>query len=209
MRITLVEDHDLVRQGLRLLLESEPGWKVVDECGCCSKAIESLSYRATDLVVLDLHLPDLSGEALVARVRSQHPKVPILALSTHDEVAITLGAIRAGAGGYLVKSARREELIEAARLVSQGGVYLHPRVAPAVLGQLQNPDKRSPRSVVLSTREQALLQLVGRGCSNPEIAMELHVSLGTVKNDLSQLFRRLEVVDRAQLVAEASRRGLA
>lgn len=209
MRITLVEDHDLVRQGLRLLLESEPGWKVVDECGCCSEAIESLSCRVTDLVVLDLHLPDLSGEELIARVRSQHPKVPILVLSTHDEVAITLGAFRAGASGYLVKSARREELIEAARLVSQGGAYMHPRVAPAVLAQLQSGEKPSDLPVDLSVREQALLQLVGRGCSNPEIAVELHVSLGTVKNDLRQLFRRLEVVDRAQLVAEASRRGLA
>ena len=116
--------------------------------------------------------------------------------------------MRSGASGYIVKSARRDELVAAVRTVAQGGCYLHPRIAYAVLDQIHTPRESPDVSwPTLNERDTALLQFVAEGLANPEIALRLHVSLGTVKNNLSQLFQKLGVRDRTQLAAEAARRG--
>lgn len=205
----MVDDHDLVRQGLRLLLEGEDGWSVVGECSRAGECLPALARLAPDLLLLDLNLPDGAGQQLARESRAQHPQIPVLVLTTFDDIPSVLGAMRAGANGYLVKSARRDELISAVRTVAEGGCYLHPRIAHAVLGELHHGAvATTPVPLQLSPRESHLLRCLASGMVNPEIARELHVSVGTVKQVLSQLFQKLGVRDRTQLAAEAARRGL-
>ena len=208
MKIMMVDDHDLVREGLRHLLESEPGWQVVGECRRAGDCLEALAGCSPDLVLVDLNLPDGSGLDLLVRIREQYPQLPALVLSSSEEIDTVVEAMRAGAGGYLVKSARREEMLSAVRTVADGGAYLHPRVAPAVLQQLREGPARKNGELDLTSREQAVVSQVSQGRSNAEIAERLMVSLGTVKNDLTLIFRKLGVRDRTQLMAEVARRGL-
>lgn len=204
----VVDDHDLVREGLRHLLESEPGWQVVGECQRAGDCLEALARCSPDLVLVDLNLPDGSGLELLGQIQERFAKVPTLVLSSSEEIDTVVKAMRAGASGYLVKSARREEMISAVRTVADGGAYLHPRVAPAVLLQLREGPARKNSETALTSREHGVVRHVSQGLSNAEIAELLMVSLGTVKNDLTLIFRKLGVRDRTQLIAEAARRGL-
>ncbi|MBS2037496.1 response regulator transcription factor [bacterium] len=207
MRLMLVDDHELVREGLRLLLESESGWSVIAECRDSTECREALRQERPDLLLLDLNLPDCSGLELVWELRQQQADLPILVVSSSEELQMVSAAMRAGASGYVVKSARRAELVSAVRVVGEGGCYLHPRVASAIFGHLQSGDTPPLSGAELSERETAVVQYVCQGLSNPDIAALLHVSLSTIKNDLSLIFRKWVVRDRTQLAAEATRRG--
>ncbi|MBN9417355.1 hypothetical protein ABS71_11740 [bacterium SCN 62-11] len=207
MRILMVDDHELVRQGLKLLLEGEPGWTVIGECSSAAECLPAVEQLQPDITLVDLSLPDQPGLELVAALKLEFPQLPVLVLSSSEDMASVSGALRAGAGGYLVKSARRDEMIAAVRTVAQGGAYLHPRIASGVLNQFKSSNVLETPSLELSERERTIIHYVSQGLSNPEMAHKLHVSLGTIKNDLSQLFRKLDVQDRVQLIRESTRRG--
>ncbi|MGE0487921.1 MAG: LuxR C-terminal-related transcriptional regulator [Vulcanimicrobiota bacterium] len=202
MRITLVDGLVLARQGLRLLLESEPGLEVVYECSPSEVCSEEFARSGSALVLLDL----LDGSELGCL--DSFFGVPLLAVASHNDVELAVRAFRAGASGFVVKSAQPDELLLAMQIVAQGGCYIHPRVAQAVLAQLRGGACRASGWDGLGGREFALVSLVAEGLANIQIAQRLNVSLGTVKNDLRGLFVKLGVRDRTQLAIEATRRGL-
>lgn len=209
MRILLVEDHSLVRQGLRKLLESEPWVGGLAEAATAEEALERLRGARFDLVVLDLSLPDHDGLWLLDRIPEIHPNLPVLVLSMHVEDSAVLEAFRRGAHGYLVKSASADELLSAAQAVLRGGSYLHGPVAGPVLRQLQGAPSAPPTGrPILSQREEAVLRCVADGLSNRQVAGALNVSVGTVKADLQALFVRFGVADRTRLVVRALESGL-
>ena len=200
-RILLIDDHNLVRSGIKALLTAQPGLEVVAEAGTAREGFEAVERCRCDLVIVDFNLPDEDGTWVVLQIRRFYPRLPILMLSKFTDPDKVRYAMDCGCHGYIVKSAEEEDLLLAVRVVVSGGIYVHPAVADACLGRRDTAEEFSPRDV-------AILRLLTGGQSNHEISARLHISLGTVKRDLAQLFARLEVSDRTQLVAAAIARGL-
>ncbi len=205
IRLVLVDDHQLFREGIKLMLQSSPDISVVGEAASAQQALELVvGLRGSlDLVIADFGLPDYEAPWLLEQLRKRSVKVPLLMLSQYTEAERVRQVVGAGAYGYLVKTARREELLQAVSIVSAGGVYLHPAVAPAFL----NPPASAPEPL-LNARQTAIVQLVVEGLSNPAIARRLNLSLGTIKGELQLIFRKMKVDDRSRLVAAALSKNL-
>jgi DNA-binding NarL/FixJ family response regulator len=200
-RIVLIDDHNLFRAGIKALLMAEPDLSVVAEAATAEEGFQAVQSHSCDLVVVDYNLPDQDGPGLITRIRRYFPDLPILLLSQHTDFDRVREVMDCGCHGYMVKSADEHDLLTALRLVAAGGIYVHPIVAPALL-------IRGPEEEEFSSRQKAVMRLVATGCSNQDIADRLHVSLGTVKRDLSILFERTGVSDRTQLLVEAITRRL-
>lgn len=203
IRILIVDDHPVVRDGLRGMLAGQPGFEVVGEAANGLQAVELVGRLAPQVVLMDLRMPELDGVAATRQIRATCPAVKILVLTTYDTDADILKAIEAGATGYLLKDAPREDLFRAIRATSQGQSYLSPSVATRLMGQI-----RAPASEQLTPRELDVLTWVARGASNKEIAHSLHLSEATVKSHLLHIFAKLEVNDRTQAVTLALQRGI-
>ena len=201
----MVEDHEVVRSGLRLLLESL-GMSVEVECDGSQQCLRALTKTTADLVLVDVKLADGCGLELTRQLNVLYPDLPVLVLSTYDDIPTVVQAMRAGASGYLVKSASASELHMALKTVSEGGCYLHPKVSAPVLARLR---QAVDDPFGLTPRESALVDCVIEGLSNPDIASRLHVSMSTVKSELSSLYQKFGVSDRTQLaVAVTRQRGV-
>lgn len=200
-RIVLVDDHNLFRAGLRALIEREQNLSVVAEAERAQQGLETVASHGCDLVIVDYNLPDHDGPWLIQQLTRQNPDLPTLLLTQHVEADKVRQVMDCGCHGYLIKGADERELLTAIEVVAAGGIYVHPSVAHALIGPRRD-------EVVLSERESSIIELLTRGKSNKEMAQLLHVSLGTIKNDLSLLYQRLKVSDRTQLVAEAIAMGL-
>lgn len=206
INVLLVDDHYILREGVKALIESESEIKVV---ACAATAQEGLAKALSftiDVALIDYSLPDYDGVWLLQRLRTQKPDLPVLVLSMHTDRDIVVRALSEGAAGYLPKSVETSELLTAIRAVCQGGSYLHPTIAPHLLGALRKGTKDFP-SVELSERELHILQRAAEGWSNQRIADELFLSISTIKSDLRDLFRKLNASTRTEVVAEAIRRG--
>lgn len=202
-RLLLVDDHEVVRDGLRFLLERD-GWEVAGEAGSPAEAQAACASAPFDLVLLDLNLDGHDGLHLLATLREEHPNLPILVLSMIGDPAAARTAIRLGAGGYVVKTAPRQDLLAAVATVRSGGVHLDPRVAAGVLEDL----RQAPPQPSLQEGDLQLLRSLQQGLNNQEIGALLHLSLGGVKARMRGLFARFGVNDRVSLVVEAMRRGV-
>lgn len=202
-RLVLVDDHAVVREGLRLLLERD-GWEVAAEAARAEEALAACRGTNCDLLLLDLNLDGEDGLALLARIQQDFPSIPVLVLSMTGDGSTARAALRAGARGYVVKSAPRQELLAAVTTVQAGGLHLDPRVAEGVLDDLRRPPDPPPTADL----DLALLRYVREGLSNQEIAPLLHLSLGGVKARLRSLFARFGVSDRTALVATALQKGV-
>jgi DNA-binding NarL/FixJ family response regulator len=198
--IILVDDHTLFRAGLKALLAPLDDLEVVAEASTAREGLEAIERSRCDLAVIDLNLPDQDGRQLALAIRQRRSALPILVLSQHDDPLRVRQIMQCGCNGYLVKTAEEDELITAIRVTAAGGMYVHPSVAQALLGR--------DAGRVLTEREEDMLSLLPHGLSNQEIADRLHVSLGTIKRDLSNLYERFSVSDRTHLLAEAINRGL-
>lgn len=203
IRLVVVDDHPVVRDGLRGMLRGDPGFEVVGEAADGAEAVDVVRAVDPDVVLMDLRMPGVDGVTAIGRLRALGLRARVLVLTTYDTDSDVLPAIEAGATGYLLKDAPRDELFRAVRAAAAGEAVLSPSVATRLLGQVREP-AREP----LSGRELEVLWLISRGSTNRDAAEQLFLSEATVKTHLLHVYAKLGVNDRAAAVAAAYERGL-
>ncbi len=200
LRILVVDDHFMVRMGLSSSLNAEQDMKVIAEAGTGEAALEAYRKHQPSLVLMDVRLPGMSGAEAVAAIVREYPDARILMLSTHSGEEEVYRSLQAGARGYILKSARREELLRAIRDVRDGKRYLDPAVAPLLA------ERMAHRS--LTSREVEVLKMVAKGMGNKEIAASLSIAEVTVKLHVSHVLEKLNAKDRTEAATAALRRGI-
>jgi DNA-binding NarL/FixJ family response regulator len=205
LRLVLVDDHPVVRDGLRGMLGTQPDFEIVGEAGGGPEALAVVAAVRPDVVLTDLRMPEPSGGRLIRLLLECVPDVRVLVLTTHDTDSDVLPAVEAGAIGYLLKDAPRDELCRAVRAAARGESVLSPSVAAVLLARVR---PQAPADTRLSAREREVLALVAQGRTNREAAAALFISEATVKTHLLHIYAKLEVPDRASAVSAAHRRGL-
>jgi DNA-binding NarL/FixJ family response regulator len=211
LRILIADDHTLVRQGLRKILETEPGWAVVAEAGDGREAVRQATEHQPDIVILDVAMPLLNGVEAVQQIHRRAPHVRLLVLSMYADEAYVTRAVRAGAAGYLLKDSADTDLIRAVSAVAQGKSFFSPGVAKVLLDEyVRQLAERgiTDRYDALSEREREVFQLVAEGYSSKEIATLLQISPATVETHRSHLMEKLGVHSTAELVLYAVRKGI-
>jgi len=209
IRVMVVDDHPIVRQGVRSLLSNYPDLTLVGEADSAAGALELAERVAPDVILLDIRMPGMSGVETAGRLCRQCPGAKVIMLTSFDDQEYVVGALQAGAHGYILKSASDETLVGAVRAVHRGERALSPPVMERVVHQFAEYSReRASRASGLSDDERRILRLLAAGASNPKIAAELYLSETTVKRKLQDIFEKLGVATRAQAAAEAVRRGL-
>jgi DNA-binding NarL/FixJ family response regulator len=211
VRILLADDQALFREGVRTLLSMEPSIEIVGEAANGVEAVETARTLQPDLVLMDLRMPVMGGVEATRRVRDVCPKSRVLVLTTFQEDEEIFDALRAGACGYLLKDTPSERLVEAIHAAVRGESVIEPSVAAKVVAEftrLSSLGNQSSSNPLLSPREHDVLRQVARGRTNKEIASALHVTEGTVKNHLTNIFSRLGVLDRTQAALKARELGI-
>ena len=213
IRILLVDDQALFRESLGMLLSAQPGLEVVGEAPNGAVALERTATLRPHVVLMDLRMPVLDGVAATRQLRAEYPDVQVIALTTFDEDADVFAALGAGAIGYLLKDVSGETLVSAVHSAARGEAFLQPAITTKVVQELNRRAARAPAAAEplaepLSTREREILQLLAGGATNREIAAELVLAEGTVKNHLTNILGKLGARDRAQAVLLARDRGL-
>jgi DNA-binding NarL/FixJ family response regulator len=219
IRIIIADDHDLVRSGLRAILETEPGFIIAAEAGDGHEALARAQELLPDIVLMDIKMGDWDGVTATRRIRSSVPSTRVIVLTNHDEDELVFASIRAGASGYLLKEVSAAQLANAIRTVAEGYSLIYPSVARRVLdefGRMRGGGtERDPTDDAehlgyrdLTARERDVLKLVGAGQSNKEIATSLGITDRTVKTHISNIFSKLELDDRTQAAIYAHKRGL-
>jgi DNA-binding NarL/FixJ family response regulator len=203
IRLILVDDHPVVREGLRGMLEAEPDLSVVGEAGSGEEAVVVARTARPDVILMDLRMRGLDGVGATERILAESATTKIIVLTTYETDADILRAVEAGASGYLLKDATRAELAGAVRAAVRGETVLAPSVAGRLVNQVRRPDRPG-----LSGREVEVLGLVASGLTNAEIGRALHISEATVKTHLLRIFSKLDVSDRTAAVTTAMARGL-
>ncbi|MBO1336425.1 response regulator transcription factor [Streptomyces sp. VRA16 Mangrove soil] len=198
--LLIVDDHPVVRDGVRGMFESAPGFTVLGEAADGVEAVTRVAELDPDVVLMDLRMPGGSGVDAIKELARRGARARVLVLTTYDTDSDTLPAIEAGATGYLLKDAPREELFAAVRAAAEGRTVLSPAVASRLVTAVRTP---AAADETLSAREREVLVLVARGTSNKEIARELFISEATVKTHLTHIYGKLGVKDRAAAVAVA------
>ncbi len=218
-RVVLVDDQALLRMGFRLVIESEPDLEVVGEATDGRVALDQVAALAPDVVLMDVRMPGMDGIEATRRVVAEHPATRVLVLTTFDVDEYAFAALRAGASGFLLKSARPDELVEAIRTVASGSSVVAPRVLrrmldlfaphlPVSAGAPAPADELDPRLRVLTPRETDVLQAMAAGLSNTEIADRFVLSTTTIKTHVGNVLAKLGVRDRVQAVIVAYETGL-
>ena len=205
IRVLIADDHPIVRQGLVSVLEVEPDLEVVGTAATGREAVRMVSRLQPDVLLLDLEMPELDGIEAIPQLLAAKASLGILVFTAYDTDDRVLGAIRAGARGYLLKGASGDEIARGIRAISSGGSYLEPRVASTVMAEVTSPRRASGG---LTQRERQVLRLVADGLPTKQIARELSISERTVKFHVTSIMRKLDADNRAQAVAQAAQRGL-
>ncbi|MBW2487057.1 MAG: response regulator transcription factor [Deltaproteobacteria bacterium] len=211
IRIVLVEDHTILREGLRALLSADPKFEIIGEADDGRQAIRRVDNLAPDLVVMDLSMPRMTGMDAIREIKRRHPATKIIALTVHKAEEYLRTTLQAGADGYVLKDATHVELLLAIQNVLAGKTYLSPSVSDTVIeGYLGGKEDQipSPRLGVLSPREREVLKLIAEGYKNKEIAGDLFISLKTVEKHRANLMKKLDLHNAAALTAFAIEQGL-
>ncbi len=211
IKVLLVEDHAVVREGTAELLNRQVDIQVVGEAGNGLVAVELAARLRPDVILMDVALPELDGISATRKIKEAQPTIAVLALSAHDEDQYVFALLEAGAAGYLLKTVRGNELVEAVRAVHRGEAALHPTVAKKVLGHFARTGGEKLEAIArpvenLSERELEVLRLAGRGLSNKEIADRLVLSPRTVQAHFANIFSKLQVGSRTEAVLQGLRR---
>jgi DNA-binding NarL/FixJ family response regulator len=209
LRILLADDHNVVRAGLKALIDAQADMEVVAEVADGEAAYRRALEMSPDVAVMDVSMPLLGGAPATERIRRERPEVKVLALTVHEDRGYLQQLLQAGASGYLLKRAAAADLIHAIRTVARGGSYLDPSLAGKVIGSLRTPSVRDgfPAGTPLSDREEEVMRLIARGFTNREIAAQLDLSVKTVETHKARAMEKLGVDSRAGIVAYAIRSG--
>lgn len=207
IRVLIVDDHPVVREGLRVFLELQDDMEVVGEAADGEEAVAQVARIRPDVVLMDLVMPRMDGIEAIRRVRDVRPATKVIALTSFAEDSKVFPAVKAGAAGYLLKDAQPQELATAIRTVYRGDALLHPRVAAKLMHEFAQEEPRAGGGA-LTEREREVLRLVARGMSNKEIAAELTVAEKTVKTHVSNILQKLHLADRTQAALYAVKEGL-
>lgn len=209
IRVMIVDDHTLFREGLRQLLAAEPDIEVIAEAGNGKEALDKALALEPDVLLLDLQMPVLDGIAALREINQRCPRARTIVLTMYREDRLVFQAIRSGAYGYLLKDSDSAEVIKAIRAVSRGEALIDPAVAARVLEEFRSPSDSATGNDVLTAKETELLQLVTKGLSNLEIAKSLSLSEKTVRNKLSIIFQKLHISNRTEAALYAVKAGIA
>ena len=210
IKILIAEDHVLVREGTRQILEQEPDLSVVAEAGDGEEAVRLSGTFRPSVAIIDINMPRLDGIEATKQIKTLYPDIAVLILTAYDDDQFVFRLLEAGAAGYLLKSVRGQEVVEAVRAVHAGESVLHPSIARKVLNRyarsISGAEKQKP-SEILTKREKEILELATQGLSNQEIANQLYLSLRTVQAHLGHIFNKLEVSSRTEAVVRALKEG--
>jgi two-component system response regulator DevR len=210
LRVLIVDDHEVVREGLRSILNRHEGISVVGEAGTVGTAVEEAARLRPDVVIMDVRLPDGSGVEACREIRQENPSAKVIMLTSYADDEAVFASILAGAAGYLLKQTRGQALAEAIEAVALGGSLLDPAVTQKVLERVRSLGGRRPDDSLasLSDQEQKILLLIAEGKTNKEIAEEIFLSDKTVKNYVSSILSKLNLRRRAEAAAFIARKGL-
>lgn len=208
IRVLVVDDHSLVREGLARLLEMREEFQVVGEAGNGLEAVERARELKPDVVLLDVRMPELDGVEALRRIRAENPEIKAVVLTTFLSDDYVFRALEAGAAGYLLKDVSSEELFQAVRAAREGRVSVQPNVMRMLLDRMVQGPNGPAGTETLSAREQEVLRLLAQGATNKEIAASLCISLATVKSHVFSIFKKLDVRDRTEAVTLAVQKGI-
>lgn len=210
INVLVVDDQAMVRSGLRLILESEPDLTVVAEAENGEEAVRISKREQPDVVLMDVRMPVMDGLEATRRITAANPEIKVIVLTTFDLDDYVYGALRAGAGGFLLKDAQGDELVEAVRVIANGNAIISPSVTKRLISEFASRPEATKAEGLddLTEREVGVLRLVAKGMSNAEIGEELFVSETTVKTHVSHILTKLHLRDRVQAVVAAYESGL-
>jgi len=210
IKVLLVDDHAIIREGLRSLLDKQPEMEVIADTDDGRKAIELVRELLPDIVIMDITMPGLNGIEATRQIIAEFPDVKVIALSIHSKRRYVADMLSAGATGYILKECLFDELVQAIKAVAAGGRYLSPRITDVVVSDYVKRLSASADSPfeALKTREREVLQLVAEGKSTKQIALELHVSTKTIEANRRQIMEKLNIHNVAELTKYAVREGL-
>jgi DNA-binding NarL/FixJ family response regulator len=208
IRILLAEDQAMVRQGLKMMIETDAEMRVAGEAGNGKEAVKLCETQSFDIIIMDIRMPEMNGLDAARVIRTRWPQSKVLMLTTFNDDQYALEALKLGANGYMLKDAEPEALIRSIRSCMSCGLALQDDVAAKVIPQLLKQTAETPVNATITPRELTIVRLVGEGRSNQEIAQVLGLSVGTVKNHVSQIMDKLELRDRTQLAIYAIRHNV-
>ncbi|MCA9927047.1 MAG: response regulator transcription factor [Anaerolineales bacterium] len=213
IRLLLVDDHGVVRSGLRMLLEAEPDMEIVGEATSGQEAIELVQLKKPHIVLMDVQMPGINGIEATREIKRLSPETAVLTLTMYENEQYFLEMLKAGASGYVPKRAAPDELVDAIRTVSQGDVFLHPTMANLLVqnylvAQDAPAEEEGDSIEMLTPREQEVLVQIAEGLTNAEIAQKLHISVKTVDRHRENMMQKLNMHSRIDLVKFAIRKGL-
>ncbi len=211
IKLLLVDDHQVVRTGLRMLLEGQPDLKIIGEADSGLQALEQAHLLSPDVVVMDITLPDISGIEATRRLKEELPSIAVVALTIHEDEQYFFEMLQAGASGYVPKRAAPEDLIASIRAAFAGEIYIYPSLAKALVADFLGRSSQGSEKASLdglTSREQEVLGLLAEGMSNDQIGESLQISKHTVARHRENLMRKLELHSRSELVKYAIRKGI-
>ncbi len=208
IKVLVVDDHTVVRDGLTSVLGRQRDFTVVGEARNGLEAVERARALRPHVILMDLRMPELDGVEAMRRIREEDPEVSFIVLTTYDSDEYIFQAIEAGAKGYLLKDASREELFQAVRAVHRGESLIQPGVAARVLDRFAQLSRQTVEAELLSEREVEVLRLMAQGAANKEIAASLSIGESTVKTHVTNIFQKLDVNDRTGAVTRALQKGI-
>jgi DNA-binding NarL/FixJ family response regulator len=209
LKVLIADDHPMLREALHRTLDAEEDMDIVAEASDGEEAVKLTSELEPDVVIMDIVMPKLNGIEATKRIKEIAPDAAVLILTAYDDEEYVLGLLDAGAAGYLLKSARGRDLVEAVRAIQAGESVLHPKIIAKLLKRaMASPVEEHRRSELLSERESEVFKLVALGMSNKEIAEKLSVSQRTIKAHLTNIFNKLNVVSRSEAIVRGLRWGL-
>lgn len=208
IRVMIADDHSLIREGLRQLLEFDGSIKVVGEAANGMECLENLEKYDPEVLLLDINMPEMNGIEVLKKMKENQSKVKVLILTVHNELEYLMNAVDIGVEGYIMKDSESSELKNAIRAVRDGENYIQPSLIPALNHQLLSRDVDKEKVASLTNRELEVLIQVAKGMFNKEIATNLNISERTVKNHISNIFKKIEVSDRTQAAVFAIRNNI-